>query len=160
MPIFEAAQPMFSEHNHLLTKHSKSSSHNVSAICVARGNRPGRGYRERGGRSGGGFRGGGAGMLSGEWYKRGIANSDNDFAVNKLNKIDKCWYPDPEYQKMIPLEKRRLYLNQKIKINPLTGLSISPQPLSIMCLLLTPNCPKCPHPLLAWQFMSITRIVF
>ena len=56
-----------------------------------------------------------SGMLNGEWDRRGIVSGDYDFAAHKLNNIDKCWYPNPEYHKMNPLEKRRLYLNQKKK---------------------------------------------
>ena len=52
-------------------------------------------------------------MINGEWDKRFISNGDHDFAVHKLNNIDKCWYPDTEYQKINPLEKHRLYSNQK-----------------------------------------------
>ena len=54
-------------------------------------------------------------MLNGEWDNRGIASGDHDFAAHKLNNVDKCWYPDPDYQKMNPLEKRRLHLNQQKK---------------------------------------------
>ena len=54
-------------------------------------------------------------MINFEWNNRGTANGDHDFAVHKLNNIYKCWHPDTEYQKMNPLEKRRLYLIQKNK---------------------------------------------
>ena len=52
-------------------------------------------------------------MLNGEWYKRGISNGDHEFAFNKTHNNGKCWYPNLEYQKMNPLEKLRLYLNQQ-----------------------------------------------
>ena len=58
-------------------------------------------------------RGRGVGVLNGEWDNRVIANGDHDFVVHKLNYIDKYWNPDPGYQKMNPLEKRRIYLNQQ-----------------------------------------------
>ena len=110
---FEAAQLMLAENTHMLTEHSKFSNCNVLAAYAACGNQPGCGDHRRGGRNGGGSCDGGADMINGEWDKRGIANGDHDFAVHKLNNIDKCWYPDPEYQKMNHLEKRRLYLNKK-----------------------------------------------
>ena len=92
----------------MLTERSKFSSRNVSATYAARGNRPVHGDCGKGGRGGGGGRGGSDSMLNGEWYKRGIAKGDHEFAVHKLNIIDKLWYPNPEYQKMNLLEKRRL----------------------------------------------------
>ena len=52
-------------------------------------------------------------MINGEWYNKVIANFDHEFAVHKLNNIDKCWYPDLEYQKINPPAKSRLYLNQQ-----------------------------------------------
>ena len=82
------------------------------ATYASYGNRPGRGDCRKGSCGDGGGRSGGAGMLNGEWDKRGIANGDHDFAFHKLNNIDKLWYPNPEYQKINPLDKRRLYLNQ------------------------------------------------
>ena len=103
---------MLAEHIRILTEHSKFSNRNVLATYAARGNQSGRGDHGRGGRNGGGGHGGSVGMLNGEWDKRGIANGDHDFAFHKLNNIDKLWYPNPEYQKINPLEKRRLYLNQ------------------------------------------------
>ena len=54
-------------------------------------------------------------MINCEWDNIGTANDDHDFAVHKLNNVEKCWYPDTEYQKMNPLEKRRLYFIQKKK---------------------------------------------
>ena len=109
----EAVQLMLAEHILMLTECSKFSSRNVLSTYEARGSRYGHGDRGRGGYGGGGRRGGSSAILNGEWDKRGIANGDHDFAVHKLNNIEKCWYPNPEYQKMNPLEKRRLYLNQK-----------------------------------------------
>ena len=102
---------MLAEHIHMVTESSKFSSPNVLATYAAHGNRPGRGDRGKGGCGGGGDRGGGARMLNSEWDKRGIANGDRVFAVHRLKNIDKCWYPDPDYQNMDPLEKRRFYLN-------------------------------------------------
>ena len=110
---FEAVQLTLDEHICMLKEQSKFSNRNVLATYAARGNRPGHVDSRRGGRNEGRGRGGGASMLNGEWYKRGIAIGDNNFAVQKLNNIDKCWYPNPEYQKLNPLEKYRLYLNQK-----------------------------------------------
>ena len=77
------------------------------ATYAARGPLSGRGDLGRGGCGGSG------GMLNSEFDKRGITNGDHDFAVHKPNNIDKCWYPNPDYQYMNPLEKRRIYLNQK-----------------------------------------------
>ena len=48
----------------------------------------------------------------------------------------------------------------KIKINPQTGLSVRPQPLSMMCLLQwSPKYMKFSLPLLAWLLISRTRII-
>ena len=88
---FEAAQLILAEHICMLTECSKVINRNVLATYAARGNRPGRGDRGRGGRNGGDGRGGGAGTLNVKWDKRGISNGDHDFAVHKLNNIDKCW---------------------------------------------------------------------
>ena len=110
---FEASHLMLDEHIRMLTGRSKFSGHNVSTVYAARGNQPGRGDRGKGGCGGGGGRGGSAGMLNGEWDKRGISNGDHDFELHNMNNIDKCWYPDTEYQNMNPLEKLRLYLNQQ-----------------------------------------------
>ena len=54
-------------------------------------------------------------MINCEWDNIGTANDDHDFAVHKLNNIEKCWYPHTEYQKMNPLEKCRLYFIHKKK---------------------------------------------
>ena len=97
----------------MLTERSKFSSRNISATYTARVPRSRRGDIVRGGCGGGCGRGDGVGMLNGEQDKRGISNGNHYFAVYKLNNIDKCWYPDPEYQNMNPLDKRRLYLNQQ-----------------------------------------------
>ena len=65
-----------------------------------------------------------------------LPNGDHNFAFYKLSNIDKCWYPDTEYQKMNYLEKRRLYFNQqKEEENPPTGTSASPQYLPLLCIL-------------------------
>ena len=111
----EAVQLMLAEHILMLTECSKFSSRNVLSTYEARGSRYGHGDCGRGGYGGGGRRGGSSVILNGEWDKRGIANGDHDFAVHKLNNIEKCWYPHTEYQKMNPLEKRRLYFIQKNK---------------------------------------------
>ena len=54
-------------------------------------------------------------MINCEWDNIGTANDDHDFAVHKLNNIEKCWYPHTKYQKMNPLEKCRLYFIHKKK---------------------------------------------
>ena len=102
---------MLAEYICMLTERSKLSNRNVSATYAARGNQPRCGDRGRGGRDVCGGHGVGANMLNSEWDKRGIANGDRVFAVHRLKNIDKCWYPDPDYQNMDPLEKRRFYLN-------------------------------------------------
>ena len=110
---FEAAQLMLSEQIRMLTESIKFSNRNVLETYAAHGNKPGSGDRGRGGRNGGAGRSDGANMLNGEYDNIGIANINHDFAVHNLNNIDKCWYPDPEYQKLNPLKKLRLYLNQQ-----------------------------------------------
>ena len=102
---------MLAEHIRMLTEISKFSNHNILAAYAACGDRSGCDDCGRGGHNGGGSHRGGAWMLNGEWDNRGIASGDHDFAAHKLNNVDKCWYPDPDYQKMNPLEKRRLHLN-------------------------------------------------
>ena len=93
---FEAAQLMLAEQIRMLTEGSKFSNRNVLATYAARSKRSGHGDCGSGGYI---VSDGGSGMLNGEWDKIGIDNSDNDFLVQKLNNIDKCWYPNPEYQK-------------------------------------------------------------
>ena len=107
---FEAAQLMLAEQIRMLTEGSKFSNRNVLATYAARSKRSGHGDCGSGGYI---VSDGGSGMLNGEWDKKGIASGDHEFAAHKLNNIDKCWYPDPEYQKTNPPEKCRLYLNQQ-----------------------------------------------
>ena len=97
---FESTQLMIAEHIPMLTERSKFSNRNVLATYAARDPRSGRGDCGRGDRGGSGGRSGGAGIITGEWDKRGIDNGNHDFVVHKLNNIGKCWYHDPEYQKM------------------------------------------------------------
>ena len=104
---FEAAQLMLDNHIRMLTEHSKFSNRKVLETYTARVNRPGCGDCRRDVRSGG------SGILNGECDKRGISNGDHYFAVHRLKNIYKCWYTNPEYQKMNPLEKRRLSLNNQ-----------------------------------------------
>ena len=108
---------MLAEHIRMLMERSKFSKRNFLETYAARGNQPGCGDHGRGVRSGcgGGGRVVSAGMLNGELDNRGVDNGDNDFAFHSFNNIDKCCYPDPEYQKMNPLEKRRLYFIHKKK---------------------------------------------
>ena len=127
---FEASQLMLAEHIHMLKEHSKFRNCNVLATYAACGKQPGVSDRGRGGRNVGGGHGSGAGMMNGEWDKRGIANGDHEFAVQKLNSIDNCWYPESKYQKMNPLEKRRFYLNQK-RYNKFPDWSESKAPTSV-----------------------------
>ena len=94
---FEAVQLTLAEHIRMLIEHSKFSNRNVLATYAARGNRSGNVDCRRGGRNDGGGRDGGASMLNGEWDNSGISNGDDNFAVYKLNNIEKCWYPVPEY---------------------------------------------------------------
>ena len=104
---------MLAEHIHMLTERSKFSSRNILATYAVLGKQPRRSDCGKGGSGGGGVRGGGDGMIDGEWDNRGIYNGNHDFVVHNLNNIDKCWYPNPEYQKMNSLEKQRFYLNHK-----------------------------------------------
>ena len=104
---------MLAEHIHMLTERSKFSSRNILATYAVLGKQPRRSDCGKGGSGGGGVRGGGDGMIDGEWDNRGIYNGNHDFVVHNLNNIDKCWYPNPEYQKMNSLEKHRFYLNHK-----------------------------------------------
>ena len=127
---------MLAEHIRMLPERSKFSSRTVLETYAACGNQSRRGDCGKCGRGGGGRRGRGSGIINGEWDNRGIANGDHDFAVHKLNRIDKWWYPNPEYQSMNPLEKRRLYLNQQ-KQNKLSNWSERRAPTSINAVSIT-----------------------
>ena len=48
----------------------------------------------------------------GSYKTDAIRNGEYDFYASNQSHINKCWYPDNQFRKLTPLERRKLLLNQ------------------------------------------------
>ena len=108
---FEEAQMHVAEHIRL-RKGRELGSRNASALTTQGGRGRGGGRGDFGGR-GSGRGDGGRGAGRGDGGRGGPRKPLTDEAVMKCTWITECYYPEPEYNRFNPFERRKVYINQQ-----------------------------------------------